>query len=171
MAKKLTRKDIKVGDKFKVNLKGTKLNNTIIEVKKVLKYGSHWDFIDLDKNISWRLSEVIPFKQIKIKETTKYDEGKPDFTLIPQEALLEVAKVFTYGANKYSQDNYSLGTNYRRYIAAANRHINQWLRNQDIDEETQTNHLSNAIASLMMVLDNQLTNKGTDDRNKVYKIK
>ena len=100
-------------------------------------------------------------------ETTKFDEGKPDFTAIPQEALLEVAKSFTHGASKYGSDNYSLGTKYRRYIAASQRHVNQWLRGEDIDE-SGTNHLSNAIASLMMVLDNQLTNKGVDDRNKVY---
>lgn len=97
----------------------------------------------------------------------KYDSGKPDFTLIPQEALLEVAKVFTYGANKYGVFNYSEGMEYRRYIAAAQRHINQWLRGEDLDE-IGTNHLSNAIASLMMVLDNQKTNKGIDNRNKVY---
>ncbi len=100
-------------------------------------------------------------------ETIKHDHNKADFTLIPQEALLEVAKVFTLGANKYGVFNYSLGTNYRRYIAASQRHTNQWLRGEDIDE-IGTNHLANAIASLMMILDNQLTNKGTDDRNKVY---
>lgn len=101
-------------------------------------------------------------------ETIKHDYGKPDFTLIPQEALLEVAKVFTKGADKYGVFNYSLGTDYRRYVAAAHRHINKWLRGEDIDE-IGTNHLANAIASLLMVLDNQMTGKGTDDRNIVYK--
>lgn len=101
-------------------------------------------------------------------ETIKHDYGKPDFTLIPQEALLETAKVFTLGAQKYGVYNYSLGTNYRRYIAAAQRHMNKWLRGEDLDE-IGTNHLSNAIASLMMVLDNQITGKGIDDRNMVYK--
>lgn len=103
-------------------------------------------------------------------ETIKHDKGKPDFTLIPQEALLEVAKVFTYGAEKYGVFNYSHGTDYRRYIAAANRHLNQWLRGEDLDE-SGTNHLGNAIASIMMVLDNQKTNKGNDNRNKVYNTK
>lgn len=101
------------------------------------------------------------------KETIKHDQGKPDFTLIPQAALEEIAKVFTYGAEKYGVFNYSFGTNYRRYVAAANRHINSWLRGNNIDT-IGTNHLSNAAASLMMVLDNQLTKKGIDDRNKVY---
>lgn len=102
------------------------------------------------------------------KETLKFDQNKPDFTLIPQEALLEIAVVFTKGADKYGVFNYSHGTKYRRYIAAAMRHLNQWLRGEDIDE-IGTNHLANAAASIMMVLDSQKTNKGSDDRNVVYK--
>lgn len=102
----------------------------------------------------------------------KNDQDKPDFTQIPQEALLEVAKVFTFGGNKYNNHfNYSEGGELRRYVAAANRHINQWLRGIDNDEETDTNHLSNAIASLMMALDNVKTGKGVDNRNKSYNRK
>lgn len=103
-----------------------------------------------------------------MEETIKHDAGKPNFTLIPQEALLELAKVFTHGADKYGKWNYSLGTDYTRYIAAAQRHINQWLRGENIDE-IGTNHLANAAASLLMILDNQLTKVGNDDRNKIYK--
>lgn len=98
----------------------------------------------------------------------KNDKGKPDYTLIPQAALNEVAKVFTYGASKYGVFNYSKGTTYRRYVAAAHRHINAWLRGENIDE-SGTNHLSNAIASLMMALDAQMTFQGQDDRNDIYR--
>jgi len=111
--------------------------------------------------------KIIDTKKCACKETIKFDDGKPDFTLIPQEALLEVAKVFTLGAEKYGVFNYSNGTNLRRYIAAANRHINQWLRGENTDE-IGTNHLANAVASLMMALDNQITNNGSDDRNPAY---
>jgi hypothetical protein len=103
-------------------------------------------------------------------EAIKFDQDKPDFTQIPQEALLELAKVFTKGGQKYGTFNYSGGMQYRRYIAAAMRHMNQWLRGEDIDE-IGTNHLANAAASLLMVLDNQLTGLGEDDRNKVYQQK
>ncbi len=104
-------------------------------------------------------------KKIKVK---KLDEGKPDFTQIPQEALLEVAKVFTIGGKKYEVFNYSNGTTTRRFIAAAHRHMNQFLRGEDLDE-IGTNHLGNAIASLMIALDAIKTNNAVDDRNKVYK--
>jgi len=101
------------------------------------------------------------------EKTKKDDIGKPDFTLIPQEALLEVAKVFSHGATKYGKFNYSLGTDYSRYVAACHRHLNTWLMGENLDE-IGTNHIGNAIASLMMLLDNIKTNIGIDDRNKVY---
>lgn len=103
-----------------------------------------------------------------MEETTKFDEGKPDFTLIPQEALLEVAKVFTLGAKKYGVFNYSKGTGHRRLIAASLRHINQDLRGENLDE-IGTHHIANAIAGLMMALDARLTERGIDDRNIIYK--
>ncbi len=100
----------------------------------------------------------------------KNDQDKPDFTLIPQEALLEVAKVFTHGKNKYGEFNYSNSTDVRRFIAACHRHINQYMLGEDIDE-IGTHHIANAIASLMMALDQIKTGDIIDNRNKSYNRK
>ena len=107
--------------------------------------------------------------RMEIKEAIKFDKEKPKMSYIPQLALLEVAKTFTYGASKYKEFNYSLGMEYTRYIDAALRHLNQALRGEDIDEESKCYHLANAVASIMMCLDNQLTGTVKDNRNKIYK--
>lgn len=98
------------------------------------------------------------------KKFTKHDAGKVRFDLLPPEAELEVAKAFTHGAIKYSDDNYRVGTKWRRYIAAERRHVNAWLRRENFDDESSLNHLSHAIACLMMLLTLQITEKGLDDR-------
>lgn len=98
----------------------------------------------------------------------KFDSGKPRMSTVPQLALMEVAKVFTYGANKYAAHNYSKGMEYSRYIDACHRHINAYLTGEDIDE-SGCYHIGHAIASLMMLMDNQLTKTGNDDRNETYK--
>ena len=103
-----------------------------------------------------------------MSKSKKFDQDKEDFTQIPQEALLEIAKVFTKGGVKYGEFNYSDGFEYRRLAAAAIRHINQWLRGEDIDE-IGTHHLANGAADLMILLDNIKTGKGIDNRNKIYK--
>jgi hypothetical protein len=67
------------------------------------------------------------------KKLTKFDEGKPRFSMIPQKALKEVAKVFTHGAVKYGEFNYSGEGEVLRYVDALQRHCNQYLTFEDIE--------------------------------------
>lgn len=99
-------------------------------------------------------------------EFVKHDDGKAPFDLIPPEAEFEVAKAFGHGAKKYSPNNYRLGTDWTRYVAAARRHLNAWQQGEDNDSESGLNHLAHALASLMMLLTLQLTKSGTDNRVK-----
>jgi len=103
-----------------------------------------------------------------MNEFKKFDEGKPKFTMIPQLALREVAKVFTYGANKYGEFNYSGKGEVLRYIDALQRHSNQFLTGEDIDE-SNIHHLACVAANALMALDGILTGNIIDNRNKAYK--
>jgi len=107
-------------------------------------------------------------KKTLVPETLKFDEGKPCMSDIPQKSLMSVAKVFNYGAKKYSKFNYSGGTNWLRYYDAAQRHMNSWMTGEDIDESSH-NHIDHAIASLMMLRENIHLGTGVDNRNPIYK--
>lgn len=111
--------------------------------------------------------------KIKVRNTgaKKYDEKKPKFSMLPQKALLEVSRSFTHGAKKYGKFNYSNPIEYTRLTDAAQRHINKALMRKDYDEDSGDDklyHIANAIASLMMLLDNQITGVIIDDRNPIY---
>jgi hypothetical protein len=109
-----------------------------------------------------------PFNNLKPStEFKKFDDGKPKFTMIPQLALNEVAKVFTYGANKYGEFNYSGEGEVLRYIDALLRHNNQYLSGEDIDE-SGVHHLACVAANALMALDGILNNTVIDNRNKKY---
>lgn len=98
------------------------------------------------------------------QEGTKHDQGKPKFSLIPQAALLEVAKVATFGASKYGPRNWQGTKNLQdRYTDAAQRHINAFLRGETHDAETDLHHLSHAVCSLMFVLDDAITKQQDND--------
>ncbi len=103
-----------------------------------------------------------------IKETLKFDEGKPCISDIPQHSLMSVAKVFNYGTKKYSKFNYSGGTDWLRYYDATQRHLNAWMTGEDIDESSHS-HIDHAIASLMMLRENMHLKTGVDNRNPIYK--
>lgn len=81
----------------------------------------------------------------------KHDSGKPRYSYLPVEALAEVARVMEYGAQKYSKDNWKQCPEPNQYYDAALRHMVSWMLEEVKDPETGYNHLSHAIASLMIL--------------------
>jgi hypothetical protein len=86
-------------------------------------------------------------------EGVKHDEDKPKFSLMKPDALMEMVAVLTYGAKKYSPDNWKLLENARqRYFDAANRHLWQWYGGEEEDPESGLHHLAHAMSSLMFLI-------------------
>lgn len=106
--------------------------------------------------------------EVKSKLATKFDEGKPSFTSIPQLALLEVAKGFTIGKDKYGQYNYSGKMEVTRYLDALNRHMSAYLRGESIDE-CGVHHLALVACNALMALDGIYTGNTIENINPVYK--
>lgn len=87
---------------------------------------------------------------------SKHDSGKPLMGAVPPNALLAVAKVLTFGAQKYGRDNWQLVDNAEtRYMDAALRHINAYQRGEQLDPESGENHLAHAVCSLMFILEKE----------------
>lgn len=94
----------------------------------------------------------------------KYDAGKPRMSLIPASALIEEAKVMTYGAQKYAPHNWRKGMPYTRVLDAALRHINAFNGGEDKDPETGLSHLAHARCCLAFLIEYQESGIGEDDR-------
>ena len=99
----------------------------------------------------------------------KYDQGKPEMALIPPEAMYEIARVFTFGADKYTANNWRNGFNWIRVGSAVLRHIYSWIGGEDNDPESGCSHLAHAVCGLMFLLTFQAKNIGEDDRVKEVK--
>jgi len=97
---------------------------------------------------------------------TKHDSGKPRISLVPPEAILEMATALTYGASKYGTDNFKAGLSYRRLLDATMRHLLSFSAGEDIDAESGNSHVSHALASLAMLVYTIKNNPGFDDRYK-----
>lgn len=109
---------------------------------------------------------------VKVKGAgTKLDEGKPDYFLIPPNALNEVVKALTYGAKEHDSDDLNQEPNWksvknleRRFYSAAQRHQNAYRRGEKIDsgeKGSNCHHLACAIVDLLFVLETELTKKET----------
>lgn len=109
---------------------------------------------------------------MKKEKGLKFDVGKDPLYLISTYAMSELAKVLEQGAIKYSPWNWSSGIKYSRVISAAKRHIAAWEERVDIDEETRTNHLANAMCNLMFLIDFQARKLDEfDDRRPTHSLK
>lgn len=87
-------------------------------------------------------------------EGIKYDDSKPDYSLIPPRALNDLVKVLTFGAKKYDRDNWKKVENAeQRYFAASQRHLWAVLRGETHDPESGEHHYAHALCCIMYLLE------------------
>lgn len=96
----------------------------------------------------------------------KDDSGKPALEYIPKSAMWAMGGAFAYGAKKYGAFNYKGGLKVTRCLAAAVRHIYQYLAGENLDPESGISHLGHAMASLAMAIDMVENDTNLDDRYK-----
>src|SRR6056300_576002 len=97
-------------------------------------------------------------------EGRKYDGEKPRMYLLPPKAITEVAKVLTFGASKYDEDNWKKLDNLQnRYTGAALRHIFAHMDGEEVDPETGLDHLAHAMCCLLFKLEAHLNGKSEEE--------
>lgn len=97
-------------------------------------------------------------------EACRYDEGKPRIELVPAILIEEVAKIFSFGAQKYNDWNWTKGFPWLQPYASAMRHLLAWHRGEDLDSESGLPHLAHAIVNLAMLLHYSKYKIGQDNR-------
>lgn len=109
-------------------------------------------FPDLAKG-DWTAEEEEAMQQMLATEGRKYDTGKPDYTLLPWDAVEEIVKVLDFGARKYARDNWKHVDGAKtRYLAAAFRHMAAHNRGETCDPETGLSHLAHAGCCVLFLL-------------------
>ena len=96
------------------------------------------------------------------------ESSKLRVELIQPEWTEQLARVLTYGAQKHGalsflENNY----NYSQLIGSYKRHLLNFEKGYDYDEETEELNLAHAATNILMLLTYKLRNKGVDDRNKI----
>ena len=83
---------------------------------------------------------------------SKFDFGKPLFSLIEPKFTFELAKVLTMGAEKYGPEDWKTTDNaHRRYLDALHRHLNAFERGEMDDPESGQSHLIHVAANAMFL--------------------
>ncbi len=102
---------------------------------------------------AWTPEEEEAMQQMLATEGRKYDTGKPDYTLLPWDAVEQIVKVLDFGARKYARDNWKhVADGETRYLAAAFRHMAAHNRGEKNDPETGISHLAHAGCCVLFLL-------------------
>ena len=97
----------------------------------------------------------------------KFDQDpsmKPCLSLVPMRSIWEIAKVMTFGAEKYGRFNWKGGIKYSRLMDAALRHLVQFSEGEDLDSESGLSHLAHAGCCITMLLEMAMDRPDLDDR-------
>jgi hypothetical protein len=96
----------------------------------------------------------------------RYNVGKPRISLVPYTAVKEIAKVLTFGAEKYGPWNWAKGLSWLECCDSLERHIGAWKEGEDLDDESGIHHLAHAGCNIMFLLFFSITGKyeAHDDR-------
>lgn len=99
----------------------------------------------------------------------KGDRDKSRIDLIDPCFIFQMGEVMAAGAAKYGDRNWEAGTDWGRYYAAAQRHLNAWWGPvmDDIDDETRQSHLIHAACCIMILYAYQRSAVGNDDRSRM----
>ena len=86
------------------------------------------------------------------------------YDLLPYEALDEVARVYSFGAKKYANDNWLKGYSWRLSLGALLRHVARFAAREDRDPESGLHHLAHAVFHCLALITFGQRAGGTDDR-------
>lgn len=93
----------------------------------------------------------------------KFDQGKPPLSLVPGEALEQIAQALAFGAKKYAPHNWRKGFAWSRLLDGCMRHLFAWGRGERHDPESGLSHLAHAGAMLVFLLTHEVKGLGEDD--------
>lgn len=95
----------------------------------------------------------------------RFSAGKTRFDLMAPLALDEIARVYTYGTQKYDDDNWWKGLKWKKDVfGCILRHVWKWFRGEKFDKESGLHHLAHAAWNCMALMEYERCGIGIDDR-------
>jgi hypothetical protein len=90
---------------------------------------------------------------------------KVPFSVLPWKVIAEVALALLEGARKYGRHNWRVaGVRASVYVDASMRHLTDFWEGTDVDPDSGLNHITKAIAGLVVLRDSMMMGNWKDDR-------
>ena len=97
------------------------------------------------------LSKTFIDNRITTKVADRYNEGKPQWSMVDFKSLEPMVRVLEYGAKKYSRDNWKLGLPTLEICDSLMRHLIAFMNGEDKDPESGLDHLGHISCNVMFL--------------------
>jgi hypothetical protein len=94
----------------------------------------------------------------------RYNKGKPRMSLLPFDALYELASLFTESMKKYPARNWERGLSWSETQDSLLRHMTAWSNKEDKDAESGFYHDVHILWNAIVLVTMRLRGLGKDDR-------
>lgn len=99
----------------------------------------------------------------------RFNDGKPDWSLMPMHLLEGTVRVWMYGAKKYAAWNWAKGMAWSIPYACICRHLwAYWWKGESHDPESGEHHLDHVICNVLMLKHFERSYPEGDDRAKQF---
>jgi hypothetical protein len=102
--------------------------------------------------------EVFDFEEEKkeiLQEANKalrYNEGKPQWSLVDFKSLEPFVRVLEFGALKYERENWKKEMELNKILDSAQRHLASMIDGEQIDQESGLEHAGHVICNMMFYI-------------------
>jgi len=98
----------------------------------------------------------------------RFNEGKDRIDLVPESAINGIAKVLTFGARKYAENNWRLGMKWSKITSSLKRHLAAIDRGEDYDQESGLLHIDHVLTNAAFLKEYYKIYPEGDDRPHNY---
>lgn len=84
-----------------------------------------------------------------MEKATRYNEGKPKWSLVDFKSLEPLVRVLEFGAVKYGKFNWQKGLPEEEILESLSRHLFELMSGNEFDEETGVSHIGHIMANAM----------------------
>ncbi len=90
--------------------------------------------------------------EIKKEGGLRFNEGKLRYDLLEPYAVEQLVKIFTIGAKKYADHNWMKGLPWMSVVASLERHLAEFKKGVDVDDETGLLHMAHVAWNAMAIV-------------------
>ena len=83
------------------------------------------------------------------EKSLRYNEGKPQWSLVDFKSLEPLVRVMEYGAQKYARENWKKGLDLNQILESMSRHLFALMSGEIVDPESGCEHIGHIMANAM----------------------